>query len=191
MNASQNVKLAKTLSHPLRWRILMEMNTPCRRMSPKDFSEEQGLSLSGVAYHFKGLHEGGLIRLVETVPRRGATEHYYEPEKRVLAWAEEWAALPKAVKDQLTATLLGGFVEAIGRAIDGGTFAAQDHSHFSWDTIRLDGQGLQELGELLTETMKGVMKIERTAGQRLDGDPGTLVSYGLTAFQSPERGDPK
>lgn len=186
MSAMQSVRLAKTLSHPMRWKILMRMNTPCRRMSPKEFSEETGETLSSVAYHFRGLKNGGLIRLVETEPRRGATEHFYEPEKRALAWTEEWRALPSVVKEKLSATVLGGFVEAIGRAIDAGTFAKRDHTHLSWGTVRIDLRGLEDLGELLTETMEGVMAIEAAAAKRLDENRGVLVTYGLASFESPE-----
>src|SRR6059058_3334784 len=67
--------LAKALCHPSRVRILTEMNTPTRRMSPVQFADRHGEPLGTVAYHFRILRQAGCIRVVEENMRRGGLEH--------------------------------------------------------------------------------------------------------------------
>ena len=71
------VGMAKVLAHPLRFKILIAMNTPFRRLSPSGFSEETDEPLSNASYHFRVLDRAGCIKVVETYQRRGATEHVY------------------------------------------------------------------------------------------------------------------
>jgi|GEM_PF-5080105 len=59
------LSLAKALSHPSRVRILTEMNTPTRRMSPVQFADRHGEHLGTVAYHFRILRQAGCIKVVE------------------------------------------------------------------------------------------------------------------------------
>jgi DNA-binding transcriptional ArsR family regulator len=48
-----------------------------RAISPNELAFELQEPLGNVSYHVKELARDGLIRLVETIPRRGALEHYY------------------------------------------------------------------------------------------------------------------
>src|SRR6266487_1479331 len=74
------------LNHPLRVRILEVANTG--DISPIQFVNEQleppGISfknpqhaLSHVSYHFRALEKAGCIEVIDTIQRRGATEHVY------------------------------------------------------------------------------------------------------------------
>lgn len=179
------------MSHPTRVRILMSMNTPRRRMSPKLFSRETGLGLRHCSYHFGELADAGCIVLVDTRQRRGATEHIYEPLETALAWTHEWRDLPPQVKRSVLNSVLGGAVQALGSAIDSGTFEARDDSHLSWNTIELDEQGWVEMAEVLDQALKGLLRVEKQARGRInEGASCFLVSYFMATFESPAKNDP-
>lgn len=92
------------LGHPLRVRILQVANE--RDISPSGFVDEglqpKGISfesrshgLSHVSYHFRELEKAGCIEVVQTMQRRGATEHIYRGCARVEFTTEEFSQLPK------------------------------------------------------------------------------------------------
>jgi DNA-binding transcriptional ArsR family regulator len=69
--------LRRGLSHLTRIQIVRLLDGDDEPMSPKQAAAIVGLSIPNVGYHFRVLADLGLIRLVETVARRGATEHRY------------------------------------------------------------------------------------------------------------------
>lgn len=102
--------LAKALAHPLRVRILAEMERREQRqltlaglkrasLSPEqlqEFKDGPGVSpnalsglleepLGNVSYHVKTLLEYGCVALTKTEPRRGAVEHFYRTTSKALA----------------------------------------------------------------------------------------------------------
>lgn len=182
----QNLRLARALSHPVRVRILMAMNTPVRELSPKQFSDESGTVLTLSAYHFRKLKELGFIRLVDEQPRRGATEHYYKPVKRVLAWTEEARTIPPAILDGISATVLRGFVEEAGAAIDSGRFTEREDRVLAWDKLWVDEKGWARLAAVWTRALADTMKIEEECeARREEGADGFFATYGMVAFESP------
>jgi|GEM_PF-810700 len=183
--------VATAMSHPTRVQILMAMNTPPQRMSPKMFATHAGLEVPHCAYHFKELVAAGCIELVETKQRRGATEHIYEPLEAALAWTAEWERLRPQVKRSVLTSVMGGGVKALGSVIDSGTFEARDDSHMSWNTVELDSDGWSEMTILLDRTLRKVLRIEKDSGDRIDaGADHVLASYFLASFESPLRHDP-
>jgi DNA-binding transcriptional ArsR family regulator len=68
-------RLAKALSIPLRANALALIGEGTN--SPKLIAAKLDLDLRTVAYHVRVLRNLGCIELVETHPRRGATEHVY------------------------------------------------------------------------------------------------------------------
>lgn len=186
----RSIRVAKMLSHPLRVRILMAMNAPARPMSPKQFSDETGEKLGDCSYHFRELEKAGCLEVVETHKRRGATEHVFAPVKRAMAWTREWESLGPVVRQNLAATALRGVVEAIGTAIDGGTFDARDDSHLSFDTQDVDEQGWHELHRSLQVALEEALTITHRAGERLAANPELErfpATYMLAAFENAPR----
>lgn len=182
------VRMAQALSHPMRVRILMRMNAPTRRVSPKEFSDETGEALGNCAYHFRQLEKSGCVKVVDEVQRRGATEHYYEPERRAMAWTREWEALGPVVRQSLAASVLRGGVERIGNAIDSGTFDARNDSHMSWDTAWVDEEGWQQLHGIFQRALEESLIATTESAQRLKNVPLSeqfLVTYLLATFESP------
>jgi hypothetical protein len=189
---SNSSRLAKALAHPIRIKILAAMNAPTRRLSPSDFGREKGITVGHASYHFRKLEKFGFIKLVDTQPVRGSVEHYYEPVEKALAWKREWEAMAPILKQNLTATALGSFVEALGECIDAGTFDRNPDSHLSWDRARVDKKGFQEQAELMVETLQRFMAIQKTSGERLkeSGDPGIVGFFVLGLFESPPLPEP-
>lgn len=183
------VTLAKVLSHPLRVQILMKMNSPRQALSPVRFSEEVGMPVGNVSYHFRELEKAGCVELVDTKQRRGATEHIYEPAMRAMAWTREWENLGPVVKQNLAAIALRGAVEALGASIDTGMYDSLEGSHLAFDTGWVDEQGWVELGEAVKKCIEEGLAITFAAAERLKADPDLprfLASYVLSSFQSPE-----
>jgi DNA-binding transcriptional ArsR family regulator len=182
------IAAAKALAHPTRVKILMSLNAPTRTLSPKAFSEESGETLGSASYHFRELEKAGCVEVVERVQRRGATEHHYAPVRRAMAWTREWEALGPAVRQSLTASLLSGAVQRIGKAVDEGTFDARADSHMSWDTAWVDEEAWQELHMVFQRALEEALVITEKASKRVAGlPPGErfLVTYLLSTFESP------
>jgi hypothetical protein len=190
---SASVVMGKALSHPLRVRILTGMNAPRRRLSASDFSEETGIALGLVSYHFRKLYKYGCIEEVDTVQRRGAVEHVYLPTKRAMAWTREWERLGPVVRQHLAATALGAAVEAVGEAIDQGTFEALPDPILAWDVMRVDEKGEQEVHAIweraLLETLKVGEECEVRLGKEAAASDDTrLLGYLASTFEAAERG---
>lgn len=187
---SMSVVMGRALSHPVRVRILMGMNAPVRKLSPSEFSEEAGVSMGLSSYHFRELAKAGCIEVVETVQRRGATEHRYYPVKRALAWTREWEALGAAVRQTLAATALGGACEVIGDAIDQGTFEGLPDSIMAWDVMRVDMEGYEQGHGIIERAVGELIALSDECAERVKDLPPEqvfLVSYLLSTFESPEQ----
>jgi DNA-binding transcriptional ArsR family regulator len=190
--STAGLKTAKALGHPTRVKILMSINAPVRTLSPKVFAEEAGISLGSASYHFRELEKMGCVEVVGTVQRRGATEHHYAPVKRAMAWTREWEALGPAVRQSLTASLLGGAVHRIGKAIDAGTFDGRADSHMSWDTAWVDEAAWEKLHLVFQRALEEALVITAEAAERVAALPPEekfLVTYLLSTFESPPGDD--
>jgi len=181
------VYLGQALSHPLRVAILMRMNSPMREMSPSDYAKESGELLANCSYHFRQLREYGLIEETRTAQVRGATEHFYKPVKRAMAWKKTYGAMPDAVKQNLSSTALGGAVLSIGNSVDAGTFDARPDPHLSYDQMLIDEEGWQKLTGIFNSALLAAIKVRDEALERLerDEDPESFVaSYLLSAWEA-------
>lgn len=77
------------LQHPLRKRLL-RLYVEAREMrSPKELTVPVNKSVTLVGYHVRILAKKGAVELVDTQPRRGAVEHFYEATPLVdeVPWA--------------------------------------------------------------------------------------------------------
>ncbi len=185
---SPAVLMGRALSHPLRIRILTRMNAPIKQMSASDFSDESGVPLGNVSYHFRELVKCGCLEKVATHPRRGAVENVYEPVRKALAWAREWEDLGPATRQTLAASALRAAVEAIGKAIDSGEFEALPEPALCWDTMRTDPEGWAKVARIMARATEELLTIEAESRQRRDDDPSLpdlRVSYLLSTFGSP------
>jgi hypothetical protein len=177
--------LAAAYSHPMRVRILTAMNSPRRRHSPVQLAEAWGEDVSVVAYHFRELVAFDLLEVVEENKVRGSIEHVHEAKAVALAWEREWRQLPPIFKQHMLA-LTGrlGF-EALGAAIDAGTFEARDDTVLAQDTMRLDERGAREAMAILAKTLEALLKVSERSTERLDKneEEGLLISYMVVGYE--------
>lgn len=75
------VSIITALSHPTRRAILRQYlaDGKRRRLSPARLAETFDMPVNDVAYHVRVLVRNKALRLWETKPVRGATEHFYVP----------------------------------------------------------------------------------------------------------------
>jgi hypothetical protein len=184
--------IAAAMSHPLRHRILQAMNAPIRYLSPNEFSQESGHPLNNTAYHFRQLVKFGCIELVDTRQRRGATEHVFGPVRQAMLWTREWEELPPQVRKAISASVLRGFVENVGIAIDAGAFDEGD-THQAWGAFYADEEGEAAMLEILHNALADVLALEAEVTERLKREPerpNRLVSFGTVGFPSVPHPEP-
>ncbi len=180
--------LSLALRHQTRFRIMMDLTTPFRKMSPSEYSHSTGLALNHVGYHFRVLADSGYLKLVKTEQVRGATRHTYEPVKSALAWEKEWEAIGPYIQQTIAASVLRGFVERAGEAIDDGAFDKRPNAHLSFDTMYVDEEGFDRVCKLLDGTLKGLLRIKEECKERgTDADPLFLATYAMSSFESPRQ----
>jgi len=110
-------RYVKALAHPLRIRILAMLAD--RSASPVQLSSQLDATLGTVAYHVRTLHNLGLVELVDTRQRRGATEHYYRAREHPRFPDDAWAGLAPVAKQRMLSAMLqqiGQYVTASAAA---------------------------------------------------------------------------
>jgi DNA-binding transcriptional ArsR family regulator len=171
--------VAKALSHPLRLRILQKLNEGVA--SPKMLAADLGEPLSLVSYHVKILGQLGCIELVETVPRRGALEHFYRPLRRAELSSAEWAQLPRSARESLSGLVVGELVQEASRSLQSGTFDARTERHLSLTFLELDEAGWTELNDALDALIDRAAELQARALST--EEPRVRTVLGLTHFE--------
>ncbi len=175
-------RLVVAVGHPLRVAILEALHG--RVLSPKQLAPELGTSLNLTSYHVKVLREVGAIRLVKTVPRRGAKEHFYTAEPRSMIGHQDWRRVPPAARAGVTNEAVRTFFDQIGAAIDAETIDRREDTTLNWMPITVDHQGWLEAAELLRRTAQLLTEIHDRSSERLGDADGIPVVTGLAAFEA-------
>jgi len=177
-------RYVRALAHPLRIRLLAMLGE--RRASPTELSARLGEPIGNVAYHVRTLHNLGLIKLVDTRQRRGATEHYYEALEHPRFSDDAWEAVSPLAKQRMLSAMLRQAGEyAAGSAASGG-FDRKD-AVINRSSLRLDGRGWTELARACKRWLAEMDQIEAAAAERLedDGEHETLdVGLILMLFEA-------
>jgi DNA-binding transcriptional ArsR family regulator len=178
-----NQDALKALAHPARAHALHVLNQ--RTASPKELAAEVGTSVGKMAYHVRELHKAGYIELVKTVPRRGATEHFYRAIKRAAFSNEEWAQIPEPVKQGIVGQQLRVTGDLLTQALESGSFERRGNRHHSLSEGLVDEQGWEETMTLLKETMEQLDEIRATSAERrLESDePAIPMAVSLIGFE--------
>jgi DNA-binding transcriptional ArsR family regulator len=173
MNLSTvDTKLMKALAHPLRQRILMELNQ--RVASPSELAEEIGEPLGNVSYHVRMLVDLDCIELVSTTPRRGALEHHYRASVRPLFDDATWASIPTATRRAVMSDVLKAIGQSVSAAGEAGCFDDED-AHVTAEPLSVDEQGRREIAELLSETRERAQEISAESLERTGGEKAQAV----------------
>ncbi len=158
-------RYVKALTHPLRIRILALLEE--REASPVQLAERLDATLGTVAYHVRTLQKLGLIELVATHQRRGATEHVYAAREHPRFSDSAWAATSPLAKHAMVSAVLSQIGEYATQSAAAGGFDRSD-AHFTRSALRLDEKGFAELAKATKAWLAQVAKIESQAKSRLD-----------------------
>ena len=179
-------RFVKALAHPLRIHILRILED--RTASPRELADELEAKLPNVSYHVRFLERLGVLKLVDTQPRRGALEHYYRANGRLRVTGRAWAQVPDIVKNAMVAATLDQIVDYVKAGAMIGGFDRAD-AHASRQPVLLDAQGFKELGEALDGLLDRANVIAAESAKRVaKGDHrGDELSAGLVLmlFETP------
>lgn len=180
--------LVRALGHPLRARALASFNE--RTCSPKEVAGELGVPVSKLSYHVKVLRECGCIELVSTMPRRGATEHFYRGTTKSFFNDSHWEQLSKYAKNGISITGLKMIVDKAGAAVEAGTFDSRGTRHLSCTPLVVDEAGWDEMAEILDEALGRVIEVQAKSALRLaeSEQDGIRATVSLLSFESPAGG---
>ncbi|HVV89999.1 MAG TPA: helix-turn-helix domain-containing protein [Solirubrobacterales bacterium] len=180
-------QLAKALAHPLRVRILTELNRGIS--SPNQLAQELDEPLGNVSYHVKTLLEYDCVELVKTEPRRGAVEHFYRATERAFFSDADWARIPASARKGIDGVILQTIGQDATAAMLEGTIDSRTDTHISRTPLVLDDRGWTELSKLLAETLEQAMRIGEESANRLadEGAEGIPSSLSLLHFEVPPK----
>jgi DNA-binding transcriptional ArsR family regulator len=156
-------RYAKALAHPLRVRILSMLEE--RNASPVQLSEHLDATLGTVAYHVRTLERLGLIEMVATHQRRGATEHVYAAREHPRFSSRAWAVTHPMTKHMMVASTLSQIGEVASQSAAGGFDRAE--AVIVRDTLELDDAGWAELAGATRRWRDEAAAIERDVAKRL------------------------
>jgi DNA-binding transcriptional ArsR family regulator len=173
----------KAMWHPTQVKALTILTE--RAASPKEIAAEIGEPVVGnVSYHVKALADRGLVDLVNTKQRRGATEHFYRSTVVPAYASEEW---PLDKREQITKLILQLFFHDVSEAIEAKTLDRFPQRHMSRTPLQLDEAGFLELAEEQDRFLERIHEIQaRSDGRRMkSGEEGWRVRALLTCFTMP------
>jgi DNA-binding transcriptional ArsR family regulator len=166
----------KAIAHPLRVRILALLKD--RQMSPKELAERFDVTLGAMAYHVRLLSQLGLIELVGTQQRRGATEHFYRALEHPRFSDAAWERLEPIAKQRLLSAMLRQIGEYTNSAAAAGGFDRPD-AHFTRTGMKLDERGWTDLSKATKKWLEQAGRIEDASARRLERSADEPLDVGL------------
>jgi DNA-binding transcriptional ArsR family regulator len=161
--------LARALAHPLRARILVELED--RTASPSEIADELGAPLGVVSYHVRRLAALKLLKLVKRVPRRGAVEHYYTATTRPRVTERAWRSMPSAIRHAALGTAIAELGDDVSAAAGVGGFDRAE-AHLVRSPLTVDDKGWKDLAAELDALQTRAQEIQRESKARLAGSDG-------------------
>ncbi len=135
-------------------------------------------SLGVISYHVRTLYELGLLDLVSTRQRRGATEHIYRARAHPRFTDAAWDQLGTVPKQRMITACLEQIHDYATRSAAAGGFDPAD-AHFTRTPLKLDERGWTELARASKEWLRETARIEKAAARRLKADPDVAIDVGL------------
>jgi DNA-binding transcriptional ArsR family regulator len=175
----EDPRYVKALAHPLRVRILSMLEE--RDASPVQLAEHLDATLGTVAYHVRTLERLGLIEMVATHQRRGATEHVYAAREHPRFSDSAWSSTNPMAKHVMIASALSQIGEFATNSAAAGGFDRSDAS-FTRNVVKVDEEGWSALAEATRAWLDQVAEIEATAAKRLKKSAQPAMDAGLVVL---------
>jgi DNA-binding transcriptional ArsR family regulator len=167
----------RAISHPIRIRLLAMLEE--EPASPVILASKLDQPLGTIAYHVRTLYDLGLLKLVSTRQRRGATEHYYKTTGHPHSSEEAWEGLDAISKQRLLTALIAKANDYATRSAAAGGFDAKQ-AHISTKALKLDLKGYEALATESKKWLAKVEEIEQKSAERLAKASDPAVNVGLT-----------
>jgi DNA-binding transcriptional ArsR family regulator len=166
----------RAISHPLRIRLLAMLDEEAA--SPVVLANKLQQPLGTIAYHVRTLYDLGLLELVRTRQRRGATEHYYKTSTHPRFTDGAWGDLDTVSKQRVLTAILDRAHDYASRSAAAGGFDAAD-AHFTSTPLKLDAKGWTKLASATKRWLEETARIEREAAKRIAKEPHASIDVGL------------
>jgi DNA-binding transcriptional ArsR family regulator len=183
--AAIDQRLIRALAHPLRVQILEILTDHVA--SPNILANQLETRLGDVAYHTRALDRYGALELVDTVQRRGATEHFYKATPNAFVGDPSWRRVPRSIRSGVSAATLQTFLDKAIAALEAGTLDGRDDTVFRWMPLFLDEEGWSEVVAILEEATKLMLAAHLRSQDRLgenDGEGAVSTVVGMAAFET-------
>ncbi len=167
----------RAISHPIRVRLLAMLDE--EPASPVILAAKLDQPLGTVAYHVRTLYDLGLLKLVSTRQRRGATEHYYRTTGHPALTDDAWEGLDAISKQRLLTALIAKATDYATRSAAAGGFDAGE-AHISTETLTLDPEGWTTLARDTRAWLARAREVEQESAARIAEDPESAVTAGMT-----------
>ena len=168
----------RAISHPIRIRLLAMLEE--EPASPVILASKLDQPLGTIAYHVRTLYDLGLLKLVSTRQRRGATEHYYKTTGHPHSSEEAWEGLDTISKQRLLTALIAKATDYATRSAAAGGFDPKE-AHISTHALKLDQKGYETLATESKKWLAKVEEIEAKSAERMAKNSDTpAVNVGLT-----------
>jgi DNA-binding MarR family transcriptional regulator len=172
--------------------------------SPKEVAVELKLTAAKAGYvsgHIKELEKRGLVELVRTEPRRGATEHFYKAIHPLIVLDEDAERMSFEERLILSCWIISRMSVDFVMAVETGSIDERSDRQCSRFSLRLDDQGYGDLIDDYSRAFHRTLEIRTESEDRLSAsaEKGKPFSAMLACFpmpqlppdfrpQSPERG---
>jgi predicted transcriptional regulator len=183
---SVDAEMIKALGHPYRVEALQILNER-GIMSPVEIAREMGVDVNLLAHHVRVLRKHNCIELVDTKPRRGATEHFYRATRPAHISEAIAAALPQSIREGISGEVVEAIVARIVTSIEAGRFDAREERFAAWMPLRLDEQGWREFVDFKVEMLARETEIKDRATERIleSGDQPVEATTVSMCFEMP------
>ncbi len=172
----EDPRYVKALAHPLRIRLLTLLGE--RDASPVQLAEQVDATLGTVAYHVRTLERLGLIEMVATHQRRGATEHVYAAREHPRFSDSAWSATSPMAKHVMIASILAQLGQYVTQSAAAGGFDRGD-AHFTRTALKLDEEGWKEMAAMTKTWLEQVSDIEARSKKRIKRTGEQVFDAGL------------
>ena len=161
-----------------------------RVASPKEVAVKLGLTTAKAGYvsrHIKELEKRGLVELVRTEPRRGATEHFYRAVHPLIVMDDDAKRMSFEERLILSCWIIARMSADFMMAIEAGTIDERTDRHFSRFPLCLDDRGYEDLIEDYSRAFHRTLEIKAESEDRLAAseERGKPFSAMLACFPMP------
>lgn len=182
------LRIAHALNHPVRAEILAIVNQePAAPSEVKSSGQFPDRDLSNLAYHFRVLHELGMIEPIRSEKGdRGGDKTVYRGCARMFLSDIDWAELSPGAKSGLTMFSVKAIFERTQAALAANTMDSKPDRHLSTTTLPVDVEGWDEMKAVLRHALDRIIEIEATSAERTkNASERFKVTVNLMGFESP------